>query len=110
MYTKVMLTVIAVFLGIIALRPLLAPARVEAQLNDRPYLYIEPRTTMLRRPDGQSQVEGKVVIDKRTGDVWGYPTSTSAPYPVNLTETRPPLSKPMYLGKFDFSAMTLQEK
>ena len=29
---------------------------------------------MLRKPDGSQQVEGKIVIDMRNGDVWGFAT------------------------------------
>jgi hypothetical protein len=40
--------------------------------------------------------------------VWGFPThGAGAPYPVdalNLNE-RTPVSKPIYLGRFDFAAM-----
>jgi hypothetical protein len=46
-----------------------------------------------------------VFIDLRTGDVWGFPTASSAPYPVVMTSNEPPLSKPIYLGKFDLGAM-----
>jgi hypothetical protein len=109
LYTKVVLSVIAVFLGVIAFKPVVSPAKVEAQ-DDRSYLYIEPQTTVLRRPDGLAQVEGKVVVDRRTGDVWGFPTASSAPYPVNTSDNRPPVSKAMYLGKFDFTSMTLPSK
>ena len=102
LYGKCVLTVIAVLLGVIALRPVTHPARVSAE-NDYSYLYVEPRTTNLRRPDGTQQVEGKVVIDMRNGDVWGFPTLSSAPYPVDVSRSQPPVSAPMYLGKFDFS-------
>ena len=103
-YTKAVLSVIAVLLGVIALRPALRPEPVRAQ-SDYSFLYIEPGTTMLRKPDGLTQVEGKVVIDRRSGDIWGFPTLSGAPYPVDQTTTKPPVSKPIYLGKFDFSAI-----
>jgi hypothetical protein len=34
--------------------------------------------------DGSQQVEGKIVIDMRNGDVWGFPTQSGPglPYPV----------------------------
>jgi hypothetical protein len=99
-----MLTIIAIFLGILAIRPLVQPARVSAQ-SDYSYLYVEPRTTTLRKPDGTAQVEGKVVIDMRDGSVWGFPTLSSAPYPVDTTKPEPAVSTPMYLGKFDFSKL-----
>lgn len=101
-YTKDVLTVIAALLAIIALRPLASPATASAASNYG-YLYIEPGATMLRNPDGSQQVQGKVVVDMRSGNIWGFPTLTSAPYPVDTTRSEPPVSTPMYLGRFDFS-------
>jgi hypothetical protein len=106
-YTKLVLTAIALFLGIAALRPIVFPDAARAQQQDRD-LYIEPGYTMLRKPDGMSQVKGKVVIDRRTGDIWGFPTTVDGPYPVDTARTTPPVSTPMYLGKFDFSAIKAQ--
>ena len=106
LYSKVMLTAIAVFLGVLALHPFVAPQPVSAQSGaDSPDLYIEPGTTVIRKPDGSAQMQGKVVIDLRTGDIWGFPTIDRVPYPVDWTKSTPPVSPPMYLGKFDFSKM-----
>ena len=102
LYTKTVLTVIAALLAVLALRPAFAPPPVRAEA-DYSYLYIEPRTTMLRKPDGTAQMEGKVVIDLRTGDIYGFRTLSSAPYPVDPATSKPPVSQPMYLGRFDFS-------
>jgi hypothetical protein len=112
LYTNVTLTAIAIFLGILALRPLTKPPSVSAQYtsSDAPYLYIEPRTTVIRKPDGSAQMQGKVVIDMRTGDVWGFPTLEGVPYPVDRIRSQPPVSEPMYLGKFDFTKMRREEK
>jgi hypothetical protein len=104
LYLNAALTAIAILLAILVLRPAGSPSSVQAQSDDS-HLYIEPGTTTLRSPDGSGQVLGKVVIDRRSGDVWGFPTSTTAPYPVVVTSHEPPVSKPMYLGKFDFTAM-----
>jgi hypothetical protein len=68
-------------------------------------LYVEPGTTMLRSPDGSRQVLGKVVIDLQSGKIWGLPTLTEAPYPVNTINSEPPVSHPIYLGRFDFAAL-----
>jgi hypothetical protein len=108
-YSKCVLTLIAILLGVIALQPIARPRTVSAESNYS-HLYIEPRTTTLRKPDGTQQVEGKVVIDMRNGDVWGFPTLSSAPYPVDLVHPQPPVSAPMYLGQFDFSKMTAEER
>jgi hypothetical protein len=70
MRTKFLLTLIAIALVAIALRPYLAPQPVQAQSGDPSPFYIEPGTKMLRAPDGSRQVYGRVVVDMRTGKVW----------------------------------------
>lgn len=101
-FAKTLLLIIAVFLGTIALRPaLLAPA-VSAQTPEGYPFYIEPGTAMLRAPDGSRQVFGKVVIDLRNGKVWGFPTLTQDPYPVDAINSVPPTSHPFLLAKFAF--------
>jgi hypothetical protein len=102
LYGKCVLTVIAALLFVLVVQPVARPTAVSAQA-DYSHLYIEPRSTLLRKPDGSMQVQGRVVIDMRNGNIWGFPTLTSAPYPVDLTKPEPPVSSPMYLGKFDFS-------
>jgi hypothetical protein len=104
-YSKLLLTAIAVLLGIVAFRPLARPTPVQAQSGDFHY-YLEPGVVTVRRPDGTQQVEGKMVVDLRNGDVWGFPTLLGSPYPVDPTRSQPPTSTPIYLGRFDFSKMT----
>ena len=104
MYTRIVLTVIAALLAVLAFRPLWTPPAARAQESERD-LYVEPGTTMLRQPDGSAQLRGKVVVDLATGDVWGFPTLADTPYPVDTTKTTPPVSHPMYLGRFAFSEM-----
>jgi hypothetical protein len=99
-----LLFIIAVSLAIIAFRPMITPARVQADAGPAD-VFIEPGTTMLRAPDGSQQVNGKVVIDLRTGNIWGFPTLSSQPYPIDNMKTTPPVSRPFLLGKFDFSPM-----
>src|SRR6476659_6544267 len=106
-YTKCILTLIAMLLAILALR---SPMPVEAQSQRGHDLWIEPGFVAVRKPDGSMQTEGKMVIDHATGDIWGYPTGTTAPYPIDTTSSTPPVSKPVYLGKFDFSAMSAARK
>ena len=98
-----LLLIIAVSLAIIAFRPLIAPPR--AQADSSMNLYVEPGATVLRAPDGSQQVNGKVVIDMDTGKIWGFPTFGAQPYPIDSTRTTPPTSRPIFLGKFDFSAI-----
>lgn len=103
-FTRIVLSAIALLLALIAFRPLLdpAPARAQMQASD---LYIEPGVHMLRSPDGMRQVLGKVVVDLRTGKIWGLPTGTNAPYPLATSSSALPTSAPFLLGKFDLEAM-----
>ena len=103
-FTKTALTAIALFLGAIALRPLLGPPASHAQGNGSD-LYIEPGVQTLRAPDGSRESLGKVVVDLRTGNIWGFPTGTGSPYPIVNTQSEPPTSRPFLLGRFDFAAM-----
>jgi hypothetical protein len=100
---KALLTVIAVLLGMIAFRPLFAPAAVRAQGGEAYPFYIEPGVSMLRAPDGSRQVYGKIVIDLRNGKVWGFPTvSQEVPYPVDQVNPGAPTSHPFLLAKYAF--------
>jgi hypothetical protein len=102
-YTKAVLTVIALLLAALVMRPL----PVQAQM-DVPTLYIEPGTSPIRNLNGGVTGDGKVVINTSTGDVWGFPThGAGAPYPIEALplSSRAPVAKPVYLGKFDFAAI-----
>jgi hypothetical protein len=105
-FTKVCLVVIAALLGILVLRPIAQPLPVRAQADEGYPFFVEPGYTMLRKPDGTAQVYGKMVIDMRTGDIWGFPTLTQSPYPIDSAQTTPPKSSPIYLGKFLFNQAT----
>jgi len=100
---RITLVVIAVLLGILVIRPALHPASVLAQGDTAYPFYVEPGYTMIRKPDGSAQMYGKIVIDMRNGDIWGFPTLTQEPYPVDSTSAKPPKPHPMYLGRFLFS-------
>jgi hypothetical protein len=103
-FTKAVLLVIAVLLGVLVIRPMIhpAPVRAQAQSGESYPFYVEPGYTTLRKPDGTAQMYGKVVIDMRNGDIWGFPTTSQSPYPIDPAQTKPPKSHPMYLGKFMF--------
>ena len=103
--TKLLLGVIAIALCVITFRPLVSPQPVQAQATTMRALYVEPGTTTLRSPGADRSVTGKVMIDLNTGDVWGFPTLTSAPYPVDATQAAPSVSHPIYLGRFDLAGM-----
>jgi len=98
-FIKLLLVLIALLLAALVFRPLAQPAPVQAQ-SDTNNFYVEPGYTMLRKPDGSGQMYGKMMIDMRTGDIWGFPTLVEGPYPVDVGKTEPPRSHPMYLGKF----------
>ncbi|MFZ0198823.1 MAG: hypothetical protein WB523_06325 [Candidatus Sulfotelmatobacter sp.] len=104
-FVKFLLLVIGVFLGMIALRPLAVPPVVAAQSGEGHPFYIEPGVAMLRAPDGSRQMLGRVVIDMRNGNVWGFPTLTQDPYPAAGPNSAPPISHPFLLGKFALSDM-----
>ena len=104
LYLKVVLTAIALALAILALQRVqeLPVARAQSEYS---YLYIEPGITTIRTPNGGGEVQGKMVVDLRNGDIWGFPTDTTLPYPVSTFKTEPPVSKPVYLGRFDLAAL-----
>jgi len=101
-FIKLSLVCIVLLLLALLFRPLVQPAPVQAQSDKREF-YVEPGYTMLRKPDGTGQMYGKVMIDIRTGDIWGFPTLAESPYPIDAGKSDPPKSHPMYLGKFVLS-------
>lgn len=112
--TNCLLFVIAVALVIIAARPYITPAPAAAQSGQASAasatasdpLYIEPGTQAIRSLDGTTQVYGRMVVDLQSGSIWGFPTLTSAPYPVDISSSKPPVSHPIYLGRFAFEDIT----
>ena len=97
--THVLLSAIAVALIVIAARPYLQPQSVQAQTATSDPMYVEPGVYLLRIPGG-GQVLGKVVTDLRTGNIWGFPTNASDPYPTSPLDGKPEVSHPFALGKF----------
>lgn len=104
-FIKLMLLCVVLLLALLLFRPVVQPAPVQAQTASRDF-YVEPGYTMLRKPDGSAQMYGKIMIDMRTGDIWGFPTLVEGPYPVDAGKSDPPKSHPMYLGKFVLSEAT----
>ena len=102
---KVLLIANLLLLIALVLHPVVQPAPVQAQTASRDF-YVEPGYTMLRKPDGTGQMYGKMMVDMRTGDIWGFPTLAEGPYPVDNTKAEPPKSRPIYLGKFVLSEAT----
>jgi hypothetical protein len=77
--TNALLGVIAMALIVIAARPYVSPPPVVADSAPVHALFIEPGVQNLRYPDRTGQVYGKVVVDLRTGKIWGFPTGTVDP-------------------------------
>jgi hypothetical protein len=100
--TNFLLFTIAIALIAIAVRPYIYPAPAQAQSMSANSLYIEPGVQMLRAPNGSGQVYGKMVVDLRTGKIWGFPTGTLDAYPSNPMDNKPTTSHPFALGKFAF--------
>lgn len=104
-YTKAVLTAIALSLTTIACYPLMNPTPILAGASSGD-LYIEPGVYSLRAADGSRVQLGKVVVDLRTGKIWGFPTGTNSPYPLSMNgSSEPPVSRPFLLGKFDLEAL-----
>jgi hypothetical protein len=103
--TSVLLSIIAISLIAIAVRPGIDPRPVKAQQGPENSLFIEPGTQLLRAPDGSKQVYGRVVVDLRTGMVWGFPTITQDTYPLDPTKGKAVTSHPFLLGRFAFEDM-----
>jgi hypothetical protein len=101
--TKILLLAIAVILGMLVFRPIAQPEPVFAQSGSAyPFQILEGVVT-LRKSDG-TQTWGKVAVDMRSGDVWGFPMpAQSTPYPVYGASEIPKVSHPMYLGKMALS-------
>ena len=102
-FVKSALAAVVCLLAVLVFRPWSQPLSVQAQTADSRTFYVEPGYTMLRKPDGSGQMYGKMMIDMRTGDIWGFPTLVEGPYPVDATKADPPRSHPIYLGKFVLS-------
>ena len=101
-YTQIVLTVIAIFLGILACRPS-TPVLADSQsLN----LWVEPGTTNIRDVKGGTLGDGKIMINMNTGDVWGFPMKIAGvPYPTEALTGPKPVTIPAHLGKFDLDVI-----
>lgn len=104
LYSKIVLSAIALLLGVVAIRPVVSPVPVRAQADSARF-YVEPGIVLIRKPGGEVQVAGKLFIDLQSGDAWGFPTAQDVPYPVDYINEKPPVSKAIYLGKFDLSSL-----
>ncbi len=104
-FSKLLLSIIAIALVAIAIRPYVAPYPAQAQSNTAYPVFIEPGVVMLKSSDGSKQLYGRMVVDLRTGKIWGFPTQTTDPYPFNALNSKPQTSHPFELGRFAFEDM-----
>ena len=100
-YQNLLLTVIALALSTIAVHAWIDTPRVRADSGTG--FYLEPGTVSIPTADYLAQTQGKMVVNLQNGDIWGFPTTITTPYPIE--SGKPAVAKPVYLGKFDFGAM-----
>jgi hypothetical protein len=103
LYTKAVLSVIAVFLGILALRPITAPqsARAESAASCAP-LQFDERLRQIEYSKGSAM--GRIAIDLRNGNIYGFPTDALG-YPRNPGKSEIPVSDPILLGRFNLDKL-----
>jgi hypothetical protein len=105
-FVKCLLIVIALLLGVVAFRPVAHPTPVLAQGESSCPFHIEQAAVSLKKPDG-TVTWGKVVVDMRNGDVWGFPVKAqNTPYPVYGPGDTSKVSHPIYLGRMAFHEVT----
>jgi hypothetical protein len=78
---------IAIYLSAIAVHLYVPPPAVEALSGSAHSLYFEPGTFTLRAPDASRSVLGKLAIDLRNGNIGGFPTLQTDPYPAPRVDT-----------------------
>ena len=100
-YTKAVLTVIAILLAVCAVRLPVATVRAD---DLEAGLQFDPDVVQIDVPGGSASLSGRIAIDTRTGYVYGFPTNGVA-YPRNLQNNNLAISKPIILGRFDFSSL-----
>jgi hypothetical protein len=101
--TNALLTVIAVALVAIAVRPYVQPVPVQAQsgTNVDP-LFVEPGSSLMRIPSG-GQVPGKIITNLRTGNVWGFATGGGDGYPMSPVDGKPGTAHAVLLGRYELA-------
>ena len=101
LYTKSILTLIAILLAVCAMRLPVATVRADSA---EPELQFDPEVRQIDVPGGSASLSGRVAIDSRTGFVYGFPTGGVA-YPRNLQNSEIAVSRPVLLGRFDLSSL-----
>jgi len=98
-YLKLVLTVIAIFLGIVAFRPVFAPAAAHAASTAR-CASIQFSEGVYEFESKNGGMTGRVAINLRTGNVYGFPTDGNV-YPRNPAKGDTVVSDPVLLGRFN---------
>lgn len=102
-YIKITLTAIAVFLGILALRPLLSPASTPAE-STATFAPLQFSESINEFESKNGHMIGRLAIDLRTGNIYGFPTDGNA-YPRNPLKAGIVVSEPVLLGRFDLDKL-----
>jgi len=103
-FVKFLLLVIAIFLGVIALRPYVAPPVVQAQSSGGYPVHFEPGYIAIPTPNGHmGTVVAKVVIDLRNGNICGFPGYSEDTFAAG--DHTLGISHPILLGKYALSDM-----
>lgn len=97
--TQLLLGVIALALTCIASMLFLRTPAVRADTQSFDPFYVEPGVSLLRIPNG-GQVLGKVMVNLRTGAIYGFPTGTTDPYPVSPVDNKQQVAHAIPLGRF----------
>jgi len=91
---KSLLLLAVIFLGIVALRPYLAPPVVRAQSEDAYPVAFGPNRFITLNG---FVYDGGVVLDLRNGNVWGFPPFDET---AHFFDKPLPVSHPVLLGRF----------
>ena len=103
LYTKIVLTAIAVFLGMLALRPLAQPQAAGAE-GRIPYTLLQFDQSLSQIQSSKGSTMGRVAIDLRTGNIYGFPTDALG-YPRDPAKSETVVSEPILLGRFNLDKL-----
>src|SRR5581483_2811215 len=82
-----------------------APRNCESSIGLQLHLHRTP-DHYIAQSGRHSAASGKGDRRSQERKYWGFPTGSSLPYPItNVMRAEPPVSSPIYLGKFDFAKM-----
>ena len=103
LYSKIVLSVIAVFLGMLAVRPFTASQTVQAE-SRIPYTVLQFDQRLSQIESSRGSMMGRIAIDLRTGNIYGFPTDALG-YPRNPVKSDLAVSDPILLGRFNLDKL-----